>query len=198
MTDPSTVIARLARTPPPSSTMSEKDTYEPSPKALEELALGHVANTTRTSIDTVADSETQRENVRSSNPNGFVGTNNGINVKAAEAEFAELQRELSGISQQSRHLSRTQSRQSRKGRVNGEKDVERATSSEETEDEPFDLESTLRGNQAAEIASGIRPKHIGVVWENLTVSGTGGVTNFVKTFPDAFLSFFNVYVSCRI
>jgi ATP-binding cassette subfamily G (WHITE) protein 2 (SNQ2) len=27
----------------------------------------------------------------------------------------------------------------------------------------------------------------------LTVSGTGGVTNFVKTFPDAFISFFNVF-----
>jgi ATP-binding cassette subfamily G (WHITE) protein 2 (SNQ2) len=92
---------------------------------------------------------------------------------------------LSGISQHSRHLSRTQSRQSKKGF--GEKDVERATSSEETEEEPFDLESTLRGNQAAEVESGIRPKHIGVVWENLTVSGTGGVTNFVRTFPDAFI-----------
>lgn len=44
----------------------------------------------------------------------------------------------------------------------------------------------------AEQESGIRSKHIGVVWENLTVSGTGGVTNFVKTFPDAFISFFNV------
>jgi len=44
----------------------------------------------------------------------------------------------------------------------------------------------------AERESGIRPKTIGVIWENLTVSGTGGVTNFVKTFPGAFISFFNV------
>jgi len=44
----------------------------------------------------------------------------------------------------------------------------------------------------AEQESGIRSKHIGVIWENLTVSGTGGVTNFVKTFPGAFISFFNV------
>lgn len=168
--------------------MSEKETYEPSPKALEESPLAHNGNTTRTSISTIADSENERENVRSNNPNGFVSANSGINVKAAEAEFAELQRELSGISQHSRHISRTQSRQSKKsGKGFGEKDVERATSSEETEEEGFDLESTLRGNQAAEIESGIRPKHIGVVWENLTVSGTGGVTNFVKTFPDAFI-----------
>ena len=31
-----------------------------------------------------------------------------------------------------------------------------------------------------------------MIWENITVSGTGGITNFVKTFPEAFVSFFNV------
>jgi ATP-binding cassette subfamily G (WHITE) protein 2 (SNQ2) len=49
----------------------------------------------------------------------------------------------------------------------------------------------------AEQESGIKSKHIGVIWENLTVSGTGGVTNFVKTFPDAFVSFFNVYETAQ-
>jgi ABC-type multidrug transport system ATPase subunit/ABC-type multidrug transport system permease subunit len=49
----------------------------------------------------------------------------------------------------------------------------------------------------AEQESGIKSKHIGVIWENLTVSGTGGVTNFVKTFPDAFISFFNVYETAQ-
>jgi ATP-binding cassette, subfamily G (WHITE), member 2, SNQ2 len=33
----------------------------------------------------------------------------------------------------------------------------------------------------------------GVIWENLTVSGIGGVKNYVKTFPDAFIDFFNVF-----
>jgi len=33
---------------------------------------------------------------------------------------------------------------------------------------------------------------LGVIWENLTVSGIGGVKNIIKTFPDAFVSFFNV------
>ena len=33
---------------------------------------------------------------------------------------------------------------------------------------------------------------VGVVWDNLTVRGIGGVKNFVKVFPDAFISFFNV------
>jgi ATP-binding cassette subfamily G (WHITE) protein 2 (SNQ2) len=34
---------------------------------------------------------------------------------------------------------------------------------------------------------------IGVVFENLSVYGIGGVKHFVKTFPDAFVDFFNVY-----
>src|SRR5579859_7589859 len=34
---------------------------------------------------------------------------------------------------------------------------------------------------------------IGVVFENLSVYGMGGVKHFVKTFPDAFVDFFNVY-----
>lgn len=175
--------------------MFEKETYEPSPKALEELPAATTTTTTphaaRTSISTIADPEDpekQREDVRHANPGGFVRTNSGINVKAAEAEFAELQRELSGISHASRRLSRTHS----KGKAT-EADVEKTGSSTSaSDDEQFDLEGTLRGNQAAERDSGIRSKHIGVVWDGLTVSGTGGVTNFVKTFPDAFVSFFNV------
>jgi ATP-binding cassette subfamily G (WHITE) protein 2 (SNQ2) len=173
--------------------MFEKSTYEESPKALEESPTSPAeANTARTSVDTIASPEVQRENARRSNPNGFVGATSGINVKASEAEFAELQRELSGISRTSRRLSRTESRQSRTKGVD-EKDVEKTASSETVSDEePFDLESTLRGNKAAEVETGIRPKHIGVIWEDLSVRGTGGETNFVKTFPDAFVSFFNV------
>ena len=177
--------------------MSEKGTYEESPKALEESPISPAGDdTARTSIDTIADAEAQRENARSSNPNGFVRTTSGIDVKASEAEFAELQRELSGISQTSRKLSRTASRQSTRSKIKNiaERDVEKTASSETVSDEePFDLESTLRGNKAAEVETGIRPKHIGVIWEGLSVRGTGGVTNFVKTFPDAFISFFNVF-----
>lgn len=146
------------------------------------------SSTARNSIDTVADQETRRENARQNNPNGFARTNSGIDVAVAEEQFATLKRELTGISQASRQLSREQSRASKhKG---GEKDIENGPS--ESEGEQFDLESTLHGNHAAEEESGIRPKHIGVIWDGLTVSGTGGVTNFVKVFPDAFVSFFNV------
>ena len=128
--------------------MSEKKTYEPSPGGLEEAPIDYANNTARASIDTAADPEAQRENVRNANPNGFSRTNTGVDVKAAEEEFATLQRELSGISQTSRRLSRTQSRQSRHSKKGvSEKDVENLPSEDSAaEDEAFDLESTLRGN----------------------------------------------------
>jgi hypothetical protein len=101
----------------------------------------------RSSIDTITDSEAARENARSANPNGFVRTTSGVDVKAAEEEFAHLQRELSGISQTSRRLSRNQSKV--KG---GEDDVEKVGTSEgTTEAEAFDLEHTLRGNHTVSI-----------------------------------------------
>ncbi|KAI4145441.1 MAG: hypothetical protein LQ340_006282 [Diploschistes diacapsis] len=110
--------------------------------------------------------------------------NDGISVKRAEAEFAELSRELSNFDEKHRKLSRTTSR-----KTNGEIDIEKTESSQE--DEPFNLEEALRGNREAEMQAGIKPKQIGVVWENLTVKGLGGVKTIVQTFPDAFVSFFN-------
>lgn len=155
-------------------------------KAVDEDPISPTPN--RDSLDTIADPEVQREQARNANPKGFSEIADGVDVQAAEAEFKELQRTLSGISQASRQLSRTQSKNS-KHKVH--EDIEKATSDET--DEQFDLETTLRGRRAAEVESGILPKHIGVIWDGLTVSGIGGVTNFVKTFPDAFISFFNVW-----
>ena len=111
----------------------------------------------------------------------------GVNVLGAEKEFAELQRQLS---QASRKLSRTQSRRSNvKG--GGTQDVEKAISSEQSDEaEPFDLEDTLRGNKQLEDEAGIKSKHIGVIWDKLTVRGIGGSKIFVETFPDAFTNFF--------
>jgi ATP-binding cassette subfamily G (WHITE) protein 2 (SNQ2) len=155
-------------------------------KVLEEYtrgpSTGATTNTSdRTSIDTATDLETKREVARQNNPNGFSNPSGGVDVAGAEAQFAELQRHLSGISQTSRKLSRTQSRQSAKQGIS-EKDIENAPSSSSADEEDrFDLEETLHGAHAADEESGIRPKHIGVVWNGLTVSGVGGVTNFVKT-----------------
>ncbi|OAP64690.1 hypothetical protein AYL99_00662 [Fonsecaea erecta] len=117
---------------------------------------------------------------------GLQRTVSGVNVEQAEKDFAELSRELSAIS---RRISRTHSKASN-ART---RDVEKAiSSSDENSEDTFDLESTLRGAREADNAAGIKPKYIGVIWDNLTVRGIGGVKNFVKVFPDAFVDFFNV------
>lgn len=112
----------------------------------------------------------------------------GVDVEQAQASFAELSRELTGLSQHSRRLSRTQSRKS----VKKIHDVEKTATSESSDEEQFDLESYLRGNKRLEDEAGIKNKHIGVIWENLTVSGVGGLKNYQPTFPDAFVNFVNV------
>ncbi|KAK5162685.1 hypothetical protein LTR04_003110 [Oleoguttula sp. CCFEE 6159] len=115
----------------------------------------------------------------------------GVDVARAQSDFAKLSRELTGLSQHSRRLSRSQSRKSIPKHA-GTQDVENAASSDDSE-EPFDLESALRGNKGLEEEAGIKSKRIGVLWDGLTVSGIGGVKNYIKTFPDAFVSFFNVF-----
>lgn len=130
------------------------------------------------------DAEELREEARRNNPNGLTDPSPGISVAQAEAEFAHLQRELS-------RASRTSSRRD-------ETDVEKRASagaaeppSSESGSEQFDLEAALRGGLDAEREAGIRPKHIGVYWDGLTVRGMGGMTNYVKTFPDVLVDSFN-------
>lgn len=82
-------------------------------------------------------------------------TQSGVNVEQAEKDFAELNRELSGISLQARRLSKQLSKQSKSA------DVEKLGSSSDSDEEPWDLESALRGSRAAEVQAGIKPKRIG-------------------------------------
>ncbi|EEP78977.1 BMR1 protein [Uncinocarpus reesii 1704] len=134
---------------------------------------------------TSSDYEARRENLRNTNPHGQTRPTSGVDVRKAEEEFAELSKQLSGISHRSRRLSRQQSH-----RLNEKSPEEIEESS--TEGEHFDLESALHGSKSAEAEAGIRPKQIGVVWDGLTVRGIGGVRNIVRTFPNAVLDFFNV------
>ncbi|KAI1763372.1 ABC-2 type transporter-domain-containing protein [Hypoxylon sp. FL1150] len=165
--------------------MSDKD----SEKQLEAGGLAPSSKTTRPpSSDSTAgtDLEEQREIARQNNPNGFSRIHTGVSVEQAEADFAELQREMSGLSKASRTRSR-------KGG-----DVEKGVQSIESPESDgsidiFDLETTLRGGLDAEREAGIKPKHIGVYWDGLTVKGMGGTTNFVKTFPDAFRDFIDYW-----
>jgi ATP-binding cassette, subfamily G (WHITE), member 2, SNQ2 len=100
--------------------------------------------------------EVQRQNINSSNPRGNSNIQTGVNVAAAEAEFQELSRQLTGLSKttsrQSRRMSRTNSR------TGG--DPEKSAQNDE-ETEQFDLEDHLRGNESADREAGIRPKRIG-------------------------------------
>jgi len=119
----------------------------------------------------------------------------GVNVARAEADFASLQRELSRTSQLSRPRSA--------GATGIDVDVEKAgglsgsPTTDDDDSELFDLEATLRGSLGDEERAGIKAKRIGVLWRALEVKGVGGVRNFVKTFPMAFVSFFNVYGLAR-
>lgn len=168
--------------------MADKEAYHANDS--KSLDIGPVAPNPRVSEDTVTDTEAQRENARQNNPNGFTKPTGGVSVEGAEAVFTELQRELTSLSEKSRR-SRRQSIHSTHKK---ESDVEgAAVTDSESEEVPFDLENTLRGYKATDEESGIRSKRIGVIWKGLTVTGQGGVTNFVRTFPDAFISFFNVF-----
>jgi hypothetical protein len=96
-------------------------------------------------------------------------TQSGVNVARAERDFAELSRELSSISQSARRLERQISRVASKGGSRLD-DVEKMGTNSSTEAEvPWDLETTLRGTQAAEHDAGIKPKRIGMSFSNSLV-----------------------------
>ncbi|KAJ9640005.1 ATP-binding cassette transporter snq2 [Coniosporium tulheliwenetii] len=170
------------------------------PEEREGLSAGHLheivedaITTGHSQVDNLADLEKRQQHGSYQDPepstDGYIAIRGGVDVERAEASFAELNRELSRTSSHMRSLSRTQSRRSIARAA--APDVEKAESDESTE-EQFDLERTLRGNRDEEEAAGIKSKRIGVLWDGLTVSGIGGVKNYVKTFPMAFVSFFNV------
>lgn len=133
--------------------------------------------------------EKRREELRVANPQGVTSVQSGVDVEKAEQDFSQLNKQLSSISYQARQISKQDSRPSR--HTANTQDVEKNGSSTESDDS-WDLETTLRGNRAAEDEAGIKDKHIGVVWDDLTVRGMGGVKTYIKTFPDAIIDFFNV------
>ncbi|KAI5799098.1 ABC-2 type transporter-domain-containing protein [Peziza echinospora] len=133
--------------------------------------------------------ENQRSILHTTNPRGVSNVGqHGVDVTSAEHDFMELSRQLST-------LSRSASR--RETDIIDDEDVEAATekhgTTQQQEAETFDLESYLRGEQGQQSESGIKSKKIGVLWQDLTVSGAGGSKTYVATFPDAIKSFFDVW-----
>lgn len=134
----------------------------------------HIKNETDSTYN-----DTARNSVYANEKGAEEEVKGGIAVQRAEAEFAQLSKELSRTSQISRRMSRVQSHHSHKNQTIT--DVEKgADGSSVSSEEAFDLEKTLRGNRDEEEAAGIKSKRIGVVWDSLTVRGVGGVKNYVK------------------
>jgi ATP-binding cassette subfamily G (WHITE) protein 2 (SNQ2) len=120
----------------------------------------------------------------------------GISVQRAEAEFQALDNELKQTLSKSRSNTYSIKKIASRKETNPtdlEKGVRSATlnSSGSDDDEPFDLESTLRGDRVAAEAEGIKSKEVGVLWKNLSVRGLGGSRMYVQTFPDMLLSWVN-------
>jgi ATP-binding cassette subfamily G (WHITE) protein 2 (SNQ2) len=131
------------------------------------------------SVRTASIDNATARNSQQYNETGFSDVQGGVNIHRAEQDFADLSKELSRSSNNARRLSRVQSRQSRKDQAVA--DIEKAgvAASDDSSEETFDLEKTLRGSREDEEAAGIKSKRIGVVWDDLTVSGIGGVKNYV-------------------
>ncbi|KAJ5406019.1 hypothetical protein N7465_007303 [Penicillium sp. CMV-2018d] len=131
----------------------------------------------------------QLEEIRIANTPADTSFQTGVDVTTAEKDFSELSKQFSSISHQAQRLSRQESRASKMGVTT--KDIEKAEGSTASDDS-WDLETTLRGDRVASEEAGIKDKHIGVIWDNLTVRGMGGVKTYIKTFPDAIIDFLNL------
>src|SRR5450432_4667485 len=108
-------------------------------KDSKSIDIGLIERNPRVSEDTITDAEVQRENARQGNPNGFTDPVRGVSVEAAQEDFVQLQRELSGISEKSQR-GRRRSVTSRHSTTNKETDIEhKAVSESVSEEAQFDL-----------------------------------------------------------
>ncbi|KAJ6132498.1 hypothetical protein N7471_007713 [Penicillium samsonianum] len=131
----------------------------------------------------------QLEEIRIANTPADTSFQTGVDVTTAEKDFSELSKQFSSISHQAQRLSKQESRASKMGVTT--KDIEKAEGSTGSDDS-WDLETTLHGDRVASEEAGIKDKHIGVIWDNLSVRGMGGVKTYIKTFPDAIIDFLNL------
>ncbi len=131
---------------------------------------------------------TEADDVRHSSD--LARAQSGVSVEQAEADFEDLQRQFTGVSRASRRQSRASEGRRNSKAVDTEKAIPVSSNSDDAS--LFDLESSLRGQLDAAGEVGIKSKHIGAYWDKLTVKGIGGTANYVQTFPNAFINFFDV------
>ncbi|CAE6460847.1 unnamed protein product [Rhizoctonia solani] len=97
------------------------------------------------------------------------GERGGINVQDAEKQFNEL----------ARRLTRQSTRHDEKTDPDGDPEKQ----------ETFDLLEYLRSTSGQQNEAGFAHKHVGVTFQDLRVTGAGGVRIYVRTFPDAIKEF---------
>lgn len=102
---------------------------------------------------------------------------NRVDVRQAEAEFTQLQRELSSPTYDHHAQPSTSPKPE-----NLPKDLEKAPYDQDEAEEAFDLREYLTSSNDASQAAGIKHKHVGVTWEDIEVTGIGGEDNKVS-FP---------------
>ncbi|KUI69206.1 ABC transporter G family member 11 [Cytospora mali] len=152
------------------------------------------------STDTARDPQDEIEEARRNNPLGLTRTRSGVSVEQARDDFRQLRKELSNMSRQSRASRDAQYHKGSRSESKTEtrEDIEESGAASSTlSEEQFDLEGALRTGLDAEQKAGIRPKHIGVYWDQFTVKGMGGHSNYVKTFPDSFVDFFDIFTPIK-
>lgn len=103
---------------------------------------------------------------------GILGDAHHVNVQQAEDIFSELSRQLSGRSVRD-DLNRPSSSRS----VDKHEDLEKLGADTE---ERFDLREYLQSSNDAYQSAGIKHKHVGVTWEDLTVEVIGGADSKVR------------------
>ncbi|KAI9278738.1 ABC-2 type transporter-domain-containing protein [Phascolomyces articulosus] len=91
---------------------------------------------------------------------------NQVDIDAAVDEYQDLKRELSRISRKSTHASKVE---------------EGAAAQEE-----FNLDDFLNGMQSDAEQAGHKPKHLGLIWKDLTVKGLGAGAHVVPTVASGF------------
>ncbi|KAG2224961.1 hypothetical protein INT45_000082 [Circinella minor] len=98
---------------------------------------------------------------------------NQVDVDAAIGEYHEVKRELSRISRQSTHASKVE-----EGVV---------------VQEEFNLDDFLHGMSNDAERAGHIPKHLGVVWKNLTVKGLGAGSHVIPTVINGIIDVLQVW-----
>ena len=99
---------------------------------------------------------------------------NQVDIRQAQVEFIQLQRQLTFNGYPDRSQSSTPQLEHSK------KDLEKASRDVVEAEERFDLREYLTSSNDANQAAGIKHKHVGVTWEDLQVTGIGGEDNKVK------------------